>query len=95
MLLQMMTEDSNYGWSAPGLGLRPIVDVGGPPIVVKKIGGTVALGRKDTASLRVVPLDFNGYRSRELPPFVAGRAFQLLPTTLYYLIEEQSVRKGR
>jgi len=95
MLLQVMTEDSNYGWSAPGVGLRPIVDVGGPPIVVRKIGGTIALGRKDTTSLRVIPLDFNGYPSRERAPFVPGRAFTLLPTTLYYLIEEQSVRKGR
>jgi hypothetical protein len=95
MLLQVMTEDSNSGWSAPGAGLRPIVDVGSAPIVVKKIGGTVALGRKDATSLQVVPLDFNGYRSSGRPPSVAGGAFTLLPTTLYYLIEEKSARAGR
>jgi hypothetical protein len=95
MLLQVMTEDSNYGWSAPGVGLRPIVDMGGPPIVVKRVEGTIALGRKDASSLRVVPLDFNGYRSQENAPFLAGPSFSLLPTTLHYLIEEEGSSKDR
>ena len=52
MLLQVMSEDNNFGWSAPGQGLRPILDVGGTPLVVRRLEGTVAIGRPDAASLR-------------------------------------------
>ena len=64
MLLQVMSEDENSGWRAPGDGLRSIADVGGPPILVRKLEGQVSFERKDASSLVVTPLDFNGY---ELP----------------------------
>ena len=89
MLLQVMSEDTNLGWSAPGAGLRPIVAIGGPPIIVKKLEGTVSLKRTDATSLKVTALDFNGR-----PVDVGGaqtksaKEIRLLPTTLYYLIEK-------
>jgi hypothetical protein len=88
MLLQVMSEDSNSGWSAPGQGLRPIVDVGGPPIVVKRLAGTLSIDRPDAKALRVEPLDPNGYPASP-PATIRGAApLTLLPTTLYYAIEK-------
>ena len=71
MLLQVMSEESNFGWSAPGQGLRQILDVGGPPIVVKRLAGTLALDRPDAAALKVQPLDSNGYPAS--PAAMPGR----------------------
>lgn len=87
MLLQVMSEESNFGWSAPGQGLRELVDVGGPPLVVKRLAGTLAINRPDAPSLRVQPLDANGYPVSSSATKGAGRV-TLLPTTLYYLIEK-------
>jgi hypothetical protein len=87
MLLQVMSEESNFGWSAPGQGLRQILDVGGPPIVVKRLAGTLTIDRPDAAALRVRPLDANGYPSSSAASSSGGR-LALLPTTLYYLIEK-------
>ena len=87
MLLQVMSEDTNLGWSAPGTGLRQIADLGGPPLVIKNFEGRLSLKRPDAASLRVTPLDFNGYRkgaSRQ----VSGKNITLIPTAPYYLIEK-------
>lgn len=84
MLLQVMSEDANYGWSAPGAGLRAIEDLGGAPIVVKKFEGTVVFRRPDAGSLRITPLDFNGYRTRRA---VRGKTLSLEAATMYYLIE--------
>jgi len=87
LLLQVMSEDDNYGWSAPGEGLRTIVDAGGPPIVVKKFEGLVSLSRPDAATLRVKALDANGYEDKSCR-CAGGKDIPLLPTTLYYVIEK-------
>jgi hypothetical protein len=87
MLLQVMSEDENFGWSAPGTGLRSIVDVGGPPIVVRRLGGEVSMTRSDAASLRVTPLDWGGRPDGAMPAGRDARHIRLAPTTLYYLIE--------
>ena len=87
MLLQVMTEDNNYGWSAPGTGMRTVVDAGGPPIVVRKPAGRVSLNRPDAASLKVKPLDLNGYEDKACR-CGSAKEFALLPTTLYYVIEK-------
>jgi hypothetical protein len=88
ILLQVMTEDGNYGWATEevakgGQAKKKITNLGSPPIVVKNISGTVSLKRRDAASLRVTALDFNGYKRQEV-----GDATQikLLPDCLYYLI---------
>lgn len=87
MLLQVMSEDTNYGWSAPGEGKRAISDLGGPPIVVKKFSGTVSLTRPGAGTLKATPLDFNGYPISGAAPLPADK-INLLDTTLYYLIEK-------
>ncbi len=84
ILLQVMSEEQNYGWEAPGTGLRPIKSTGGPPIVVRRFSGTVSLRRPDAAKLTVTPLDHNGYRKR---PLGSAKAISLQPDTLYYLVE--------
>jgi hypothetical protein len=85
MLLQVMSEETNYGWSAPGEGLRAIKDVGGPPLVVRKFGGTVSFKRPDAATLKVTALDFNGYKDKDAG---AAAKIPLLESTMYYLIEK-------
>ncbi len=85
MLLQVMSEDNNFGWSAPGTGLRTITAVGGPPIVVKNFAGVVSLHRPDAASLLVRQLDFNGYDT--LRSSRGAQSLTLADRTLYYLIE--------
>ena len=86
MLLQVMSEDTNAGWSAPGKGLRTIANIGGPPVVVKTLEGQVSLKRAGAGSLRVIPLDFNGYRTGQA--IKSAKDITLLPTTLYYSIEQ-------
>jgi hypothetical protein len=87
-LLQVMTEDRNYGWKTEEVASgsqakKRITDLGSPPIVVKNISAEVLFKRKDAASLRVIALDFNGYKRQQL-----GNAtrIKLLPDCLYYLI---------
>ncbi|HEX3698261.1 MAG TPA: hypothetical protein VH374_23015 [Polyangia bacterium] len=87
MLLQVMSEENNTGWSAPGRGLRSIVAVGGAPLVVKKLGGRITFRRSDGPSLKVNALDFNGYPIRSLS-LTAARELKLLPETFYYVIQK-------
>jgi hypothetical protein len=86
MLLQVMTEDTNNGWQTgePGTdGLREILDLGGPPLVVKDIEGLLQLKRPDAAELDVLVLDFNGYAVDKID----GAAYLTLrEDALYYLI---------
>ena len=87
LLLQVMSEDKNWGWkTAPGeKGLQRIESLGGAPILVKHLNGTIALTRPDAASLNVTALDTNSY-----PVAKVGNAkiIRLRPDTLYYLIEK-------
>jgi len=87
ILVQVMTEDANKGWSAPGRGPRTIADVGGPPLVVRNIAGRITFVRPDAAALKVTPLDPNGYAEGAAKPLGPKGELQLLPSTLYYLIE--------
>jgi len=84
ILVQAMTEDTNFGWTAPGQGVRPIQSVGGPPIVVKKLSGTISLRRLDASACRVTALDARGYATKRV-----GNAakFGLLGDVIYYVVE--------
>lgn len=84
MLLQVMSEDTNYGWSAPGSGKREIKSLGTAPINVRRFGGTVTLTRPDARQLKVTPLDWNGYPAGKS---FTGGSITLQPTVMYYLIE--------
>jgi hypothetical protein len=89
ILLQVMTEDRNYGWEteemADGETKKKITNLGSPPIVVKNISGTVSLKRRDAAGLRVTALDFNGYQRQEIGD---ATRIELLKDCLYYLISK-------
>ncbi len=85
MLLQVMSEDTNYDWQAPGTGARTIQNLGSPPIVVKNFAGRVSLKRPDAGELAVTALDFHGYPRERIGH---AEAFALHPSTLYYLIEK-------
>ena len=84
MLLQVMSEDTNYGWSAPGTGKREIKSFGSAPINVRRFSGTVTLTRPDAGQMKVTPLDWNGYPAGK--PSTGGK-ITLQPTVMYYLIE--------
>jgi hypothetical protein len=86
MLLQLMSEDLNTGWSAPGQGLRTIAAVGGPPLVVRNLSGHVVFKRPDVRALEVTPLDFNGYPAGPAAPLPTTGQLTLRPSTFYYSI---------
>jgi len=83
LLLQVMTEQQNSGWDAPGTGLREIKSLGAAPIIVRQFAGTVKLKRADAVNLAVEALDANG-----VPVGQAGTAagITLKPDVLYYLL---------
>lgn len=84
MLLQVMSEDTNHGWSAPGSGKREIKSLGTAPINVRRLGGTVTFTRPDARQLKVTLLDWNGYPTGKV---TKGGTITLEPTVVYYLIE--------
>ncbi len=87
MLLQVMTEDANYGWKTSGADPRKIESIGGPPIVVRKLAGTVTITGPDAEKLTAVALDFNGRPKKTLDrPKSATLPVKLLPDCLYYII---------
>ena len=87
MLLQVMTEDRNYGWKTEGDTVKTITDLGAPPIVVREFAGTVELRRPDAAGLRAIALDHNGYRHEMIARGGADALrVELLPQVLYYII---------
>jgi hypothetical protein len=88
MLLQVMSEENNYGWKvseAMSGGMREITNAGTSPIVVKDLAGRVVLKRVDADKLKVTALDFNGYKLKELG---VAKEIVLDSKTLYYLIEK-------
>ncbi len=84
LLLQVMSEQQNTGFNAPGKGYRKIVEAGGSPIIVRKLSGTVKLKRGDAAGLSVTPLDWNGYPQKTAR---GAGAIDLKPDIFYYVIE--------
>lgn len=86
MLVQVVTEVTNRGFSAPGTGVRRIQSVGGPPLLVKRTSGKLTFHR-DGAKLAFAALDGNGYPTREARP--AAPVLSLLPDALYYLVSAE------
>jgi hypothetical protein len=85
MLVQVVSEASNSGWSAPGSGVRSIQSIGHPPILVRTIRGSVSFERADAAALRATALDPAGHPLQTLDSVAKG--LPLLPDVLYYLVE--------
>ncbi len=85
LLLQVFSEESNFGWqTGPEGDWKRIESVGEPPVVVRQMSGTVSLKRPDAASMTVTALDANGYPAGDAG---SADAITLQPDTLYYLIE--------
>jgi hypothetical protein len=89
MLLQVMSEEQNFGWStvpAPR-GSKKIESTGQSPIVLRNLAGQVRLNRPDAGQLKAIALDANGYGNQEV-----GRldGLELRPQVLHYLITKAS-----
>jgi len=85
MLLQVMSEEQNFGWKTSGKPRKTIESIGNSAIAVRNLAGKIALRRPDAGTLTVTALDFNGYPKQQI-----GKAndFQLQHQTFYYLLEE-------
>lgn len=104
ILVQVMTEEKNYGWETRetktefkkgGQGeveCRQIVSIGEAPICVRKFAGSVSLNRSDAASLKVAPLDFEGYVDAT-KKIQTANDIQLYDNTIYYIIGDASPMK--
>ncbi|MFW6189163.1 MAG: hypothetical protein ACOC7T_01915 [Planctomycetota bacterium] len=98
ILLQTVTEDTNYGWKTrpvetplepdgPVVEAKEVLSTGGAPIIARNAEGKVALKRSDAASLKVTVLTFTGYEKEVLPG--GADAIDLQPDVLWYLIEKE------
>jgi hypothetical protein len=89
LLLQVMSEEKATGFETEdsGKGIKRITALGVDPWLVREMSGRVSFKRADAASLKVLPLDLNGY-----PVGVSSgdaREISLQPRTVYYLIEKR------
>jgi hypothetical protein len=86
ILLQVMSEEHPTGFATEetSTGEHRITHIGRDPWLVKEFAGTVTFKRADVASLKVTPLDFNGYPLKEMG--TAGE-IKLGAETVYYVIE--------
>lgn len=89
MLLQVMSEEQNFGWQSTGEETRTLRQVGTTPILVRQMAGSVSFHRSDAEQLTVTALDLKGYPLRAIG---RGNGFKLQPNTLYYLIESERAR---
>jgi hypothetical protein len=85
ILLQVMTEEKNSGFTAiPQGGINLIQSIGTNPWLIRKPRGTVRFTRPGAANMRVMALDTNGHPVKEC---ARSSSISLLPDTNYYLIE--------
>jgi hypothetical protein len=86
MLLQVMSEEQNSGYSSERMpdGRCRITNLGTDPWQVRELVGAVSFHRADAGQLIAQPLDHNGQPSGDPLP---AASLQLLPQTLYYLIQ--------
>jgi hypothetical protein len=84
ILLEVMSEERNSGFTTEGAPQRKILDLGHTPIIVRQLSGEVRFKRADAGKLRVTALDVNG-----CPKGSASTADRIVlqPDTIYYLIE--------
>lgn len=85
MLLQVFSTEEAYDrYAEPEAGMERVRSIGRPPIMVSHLSGTIRFHRPDADRLVATALDANGYPVLQV---AAGDTLQLVPTTLYYLIE--------
>jgi hypothetical protein len=85
LLLQVSTEQQPFGWQTEGDAVKTITSIGGPPLMLRDVEGSVALKRSDARQLRVTRIAPNG--AREGDPTPDASTISLRPGVLYYLIE--------
>lgn len=63
LLVQIMTQDQSYGFNyTTSNGVNTITNVGGPPILVYPLSGTITFTtHPNQMNLQTIPLDLNGY----------------------------------
>jgi len=104
LLVQVMTEETYTGWkTSPTRGkyrdeaankdveidMKQIDEIGGPPILVRNMAGSVSLKRADARNLKVTALDPNGRKMKDLPAGAGDTLkIELLPDCLYYVIQK-------
>ncbi len=84
MLLQVMSEEQNFGWQTTGHPQKTIQNTGTTPVIVRRLTGQVTVKAGQSGKLRVTPLDVNGYPIDK--PMTTSQ-LSLQPETFYYLIE--------
>ncbi len=84
MLLQVLSEESNYGWSTTGSSTKSVGALGVPPIIVRNIAGRVTFSTPDAGALRFTPLDHDG---RATDGVQQGSNLALRASTIWYVIE--------
>jgi len=88
LLVQVMSEETTFGWEAEPAGdLLEVTSLGSAPLNVKKMSGQVTIRRPDAGDLRVTALDANGYPLDRIVrcSTSAGRLdITLEPDILYY-----------
>lgn len=93
VLVQVMTEETNYGWrDEPDGDMKRVTALGSPPLNVKKIAGRITLRRPGAASLKVTALGPNGYPlDRQVKAQGAGDmlTFTLEPDVIYYVVRSK------
>ncbi len=93
LLVQVMTEETNFGWQDAHEGeMKRVVSLGTPPLNVRLAEGTVLIRRPDVGRLSVTALDPNGYPlDRRVRARLSGEglAIELLPDVLYYVVQAQ------
>ena len=87
LLLQTMTEATNFGYETAdaGGGLKRIVNLGGPPLIVREFAGTVTL---PAGEWQLTPLTAALTAADDAKPAESGR-IELRPDVMYYLIERR------
>lgn len=86
LLLQVMSEERPTGWQTTRQeALNRIEKIGTNPWQVRQLAGRVRLTRPDAAAVKVTALDLSGRRAREQGQ---GDRIDLLPETVYYLLEK-------
>ena len=85
LLLQVMTEEKATGFQTEdaGSGKLRITSIGTDPWLFRAPEGKITVKRPDAATLRIQPLDLNGYPTGEPLP---GPTLTLRPNTAYYLL---------
>ncbi|MBN2713404.1 MAG: hypothetical protein JXR97_13370, partial [Planctomycetes bacterium] len=89
ILLQVMTEDKNFGWKTSGDKTKTITDLGAPPLLVKDIKGSIAVRHENASGMEAIALDANGYMKEKTGSAKGNRIdINLEKDVLYYIIRK-------